>query len=394
MVMTVPRRVLVLVLACVIAGASAGNRAGRAAAEPLAPVLSDRAYWQLIADCSEPNGSFRSENLVSNERTYQFVIPALLKTAVSGGVYLGVAPDQNFTYILALRPRLAFILDIRRGNLLEHLMYKALFELSDDRAAFLARLFSRPRPPGLRPDMTPAELFRAFDGEAPSDALFAQNLTDVRRRLETGHGFPLSAEDGSQLEMIYSAFLNDGPDLRYTAAPTFAVNGANRARGGYSGFAFQYPDFPSYAELQEAADASGLNRGYLANEANFQFLKQFETHNLLVPVVGDFGGPKALRAIGEYIRAHGATVSAFYVSNVEQYLMEDGAFDAFARNVATLPTDAHSTFIRSVWSRYGYQGGLLGPDGRASALDPIRAFVRDAQAGKIQSYYDVNARSR
>ena len=84
MVMTVPRRLLVSVLACAIAVASAGNRAGRAAAEPLSPVLSDRAYWQLVTDCSEPNGFFRSENLVSNERTYQFVIPALLKTAVSG----------------------------------------------------------------------------------------------------------------------------------------------------------------------------------------------------------------------------------------------------------------------------------------------------------------------
>ena len=65
-----------------------------------------------------------------------------------GGVYLGVAPDQNFTYIVATAPRLAFIVDIRRGNLLQHLMYKAIFELSVDRAEFVSRLFSKRRPPG------------------------------------------------------------------------------------------------------------------------------------------------------------------------------------------------------------------------------------------------------
>lgn len=138
----------------------------------------------------------------------------------------------------------------------------------------------------------------------------------------------------------------------------------------------------------------GRNRSYLGTEANYQFLKAFEAKNLLVPIVGDFAGSRALRGIGDYIRAHGETVTAFYVSNVEQYLIQDGVFTDFARNVATLPTDVRSVFIRSVWSRYGYQGTLLGPDGRASALDPIRLFVRDAQEGKIRSYYDLNARSR
>ena len=53
-----------------------------------------------------------------------------------GGVYLGVGPDQNFTYILALQPKIAFIIDIRRQNMLQHLMYKALIEISKDRADF------------------------------------------------------------------------------------------------------------------------------------------------------------------------------------------------------------------------------------------------------------------
>lgn len=391
--MTIRRRVLVSALACAVSVGSAGSRAGRAAAEVLPSDLTDRAFWRIVTDMSEPNGYFRSENLVSNERTYQYVIPSLLKTASPGGVYLGVAPDQNFAYILALQPRMAFIVDIRRGNLLEHLMYKALFELSTDRAAFLSRLFSRPRPAGLGPDATASQLFQAFDLVPGSDALYQENLAAIRDRLVSRHGFALSEDDLAQLGTIYAAFLNEGPGLRYSASPTLALNGFSIAGGRYR-FAQPFPDFPSYEELQEATDATGQNRGYLGTEAGYQYLKAFEARNLLVPVVGDFAGPKALRAVGQYVRVHGATVVAFYVSNVEQYLMQDGVFEAFARNVATLPTDAHSTFIRSVWSRYGYQGSLLGPDGRASALDPIRLFVRDVEAGRIQSYDDVNARSR
>jgi hypothetical protein len=39
------------------------------------------------------------------------------------GVYVGVGPYQNFTYISALDPDIAFVVDIRRKNLLHHLLY-------------------------------------------------------------------------------------------------------------------------------------------------------------------------------------------------------------------------------------------------------------------------------
>src|SRR5262249_5003573 len=116
-------------------------------AQSLPTKLSDSAFWKLVTDFSEPGGYFRSDNFVSNETTYQWVIPELLRTTKPGGVYLGVGPDQNFTYIVALKPKVAFIFDIRRQNMLTHLMYKALIESSSDRADFLSRLFSRARPP-------------------------------------------------------------------------------------------------------------------------------------------------------------------------------------------------------------------------------------------------------
>jgi hypothetical protein len=68
---------------------------------------------------------------------------------------------------------------------------------------------------------------------------------------------------------------------------------------------------------------------------------------MLVPVVGDFGGDKAIRAVGKYLKSQDATVSAFYLSNVEQYLVQDGKWDQFCGNVGTLPLDETSTFIRT-----------------------------------------------
>ncbi|MEO7191504.1 MAG: hypothetical protein ABI051_10660 [Vicinamibacterales bacterium] len=365
----------------------AGALSVLAASQQKAPVsslpsrLTDRELWQLSTSLSEPGGYFRSDNLVSNEHTFQYVVPALAKQVTPGGVYLGVAPDQNFTYILATAPQMAFIVDIRRGNLLQHLLYKALIELSRDRAEFVSRLFSRPRAPSLAPESTGAALFAAFGLVEASEPLYRQNLAAVTDRLVKYHHFTLSSDDLEQIDAIYFAFFSDGPEIQYSVGPGFG----GRGRG------FR---FPSYQDLMTATDVEGAPHSYLANEANYAKLKDMEERNLIVPVVGDFAGPKALRSVGRYVREHGAAISTFYVSNVEQYLYQDGIFSDFARNVATLPLTSASTFVRSVSARSGYAGENLGPDGRATALYPIRAFVRDFQAGRLRTYYDLNALSR
>src|SRR5215467_3465930 len=138
----------IAVVAALVLAVASWTLPGRAA-DSLPQRLSDQAFWGLSESASEPNGEFQSDNFLSNERGYQVVIPDLLTTAKPGRVYLGVGPEQNFPYIIALRPALAVIFDVRRGNLHEHLLYKALFEMSSDRIDFLSRLFSRARPAGL-----------------------------------------------------------------------------------------------------------------------------------------------------------------------------------------------------------------------------------------------------
>jgi hypothetical protein len=339
----------------------------RAASDTLPAKLTDQEFWKISEEASEPNGYFQSDNLVGNERGLQYPVPTLRKMR-RGGVYLGVAPDQNFTYILASDPKMAFIVDIRRGNLHAQLMYKALFELSADRAEFLSRLLSKKRPDGLGPASTVNQLSNAYWDVATSEDLYKQNTKDIEDLLTKTHGFPLSADDIKGIEYVYWSFYWYGPSITYSSS---SGNGNGRGGGGRGGM-------PAYADLIVLTDANGKENGYLANEDNFKTMKGFEEKNLLVPVVGDFAGPKALRAVGKYIADHGSFVTAFYTSNVEQYLFQNQVWPAFYTNVATLPLDDASTFIRSAR--------------QTNVLDPIKLLLKDVADGKIRSYNDVTAR--
>jgi hypothetical protein len=301
------------------------------AAASLPARLGDQEFWRLVSESSEPDGTFRSDNLLSNELGFQYVVPELARTAKAGRVYMGVGPEQNFTYIVATKPAMAFIVDIRRGNLDLQLMYKALFELSADRAEFVSRLFSRKRPDGLSTTSTSLDVFGAVGSVATSTEMFNANLQAIDDVLVKKHGFALSNDDLEGIKYVYNAFFVYGPKIQYSSTSSF---------GG--------SQQPSYADLMTAADRAGIEHGYLANEENFQFMKDLETRNMIVPVIGNFGGSKAIRAVGRYLKDRNATVAAFYLSNVEQYLRQDLIWDSFCANVATLPLDETSTFIRSV----------------------------------------------
>jgi len=324
-----------------------------ASAAKLPARLTDAEFWTLIADLSEPNGTFRSENLLSNEARFQFVIPDLVDGVRPGGVYLGVGPEQNFTYIAAVKPAIAFIVDIRRGNLDLHLMYKALFELSGDRADFVSRLFSRKRPIGLRPDSTAAQIFAAYAQVEPSEDLYQRNLREIQRQLASRHAFALTPDDIKGVEHVYGAFYEYGPTIQYSS---------NEGLGS----AYQ----PTYVDLMVATDTNGRARGYLTSEATFGYVKELEGRNLVVPIVGNFAGAKAIRAVGEYLKRRESTVSVFYLSNVEQYLRLQRSWNTFCANVAALPLDDMSTFVRA-----GHGGRVARGTAMTAELGAIAAEV-------------------
>jgi len=307
--------------------------------------LTDDQFWKLSKESSEEDGVFRSDNLLSNETTYQWILPRLVETAKPGRVYMGVGPEQNFTYMTALRPTMAFIVDIRHGNLDVHLLYKALFELSKDRADFVSRLFSRKRPDGLTAQSSIAEIFAAVDKAESTPAIYDDNLKAIEDRLTNVHHFPLSPGDHEGITWALSNYARVGPAISYNSSLSNAVA---PAIVGATAFGPRFGNqFVTYESLMLSDDGRGGNRSFLASEEGFQFLKDLEERNKVIPVVGDFGGTKAIRAVAAYLKSINATVSAFYLSNVEQFLVPGGTYVNFCRSVSMLPIDEASTFIRS-----------------------------------------------
>jgi hypothetical protein len=263
-------------------------------------------------------------------------------------------------------------------------MYKALMELSVDRDEFVSKLFSRARPAGLDATTTPDKLFAAYVAATPDSTLYKKTFAAIKEQLAS-HGFAMGDSDVKSMEYVYSQFYEGGPLINYSFSS-----------GGGGGFG--RGNMPTYVTLQTATDTAGKNWAYLATEANYRWLKDFETKNLLIPVVGNFAGPKAIRAVAQYLKDHQAVVSAFYTSNVEQYLFQqDDEWSRFYKNVATLPLDANSSFIRSISGGRGYTsatpqmryGGRL-----ASVTSGIQDIIKAFNEGKIQYYGDVIGMSK
>jgi hypothetical protein len=292
----------------------------------LPPALTDHEFWSLSEALSEPPGSFSvSDNIVSNEPLFAESVRRLRPL---NGVYVGVGPEQNFSYIARVQPTMAFIVDIRRENRNLHLFYKALFELSTDRADFVSRLFSRSRPATLPSTAAVDEIFAAYAAVPPSRDIYDQTAALIRQRLLETHHFPLSTADLEWIDRVFKAFFTDGPEIQFWG---------DRPGGDVR---------PSYRELMTARDYGGNRRSFLATDEAFRFVKDLHGRNLIVPVVGDFGGPSAIRHVGDYVRERHDVITAFYASNVAVYLTNEQT-RAFCGNLAALPASGDAWFIES-----------------------------------------------
>jgi hypothetical protein len=481
-------------------GASRPGHAQGGQPVPLPSRLTDAEFWRLMTVSSEPGGSFPSDNWTSNEMAFPTVIDRLRSAGDTAGAYLGVGPEQNFSYIAGTHPRIAFLVDIRRQSVIQHLMYKAIFELSADRADFVSLLFSKPRPAGLTTASSIADIWEGYWYVATDSSAFTRNLGRIVSQLRDTHGFALDSADLASLRTVYHAFYDFGPSISYNSTTTvsasrvmvalplpvgvtavktpmvvaklfapidtsdstrstltgtvrnlatgatipgttvkvFSPTGPSMqvisndsgvyvipplpggitvslsiSRVGYAPLSIDsirlnqrlvtrnievapsimtladvtaaaYRTFtlpPSatayyggvnFAALTAALDSAGVPGSFLATENNYRYMKDLHSRNLFIPIVGDFAGPKAIRAVGEYLRTHGATLTTFYTSNVEQYLFSNQVWRAFYDNAATLPVTPSSVFIRN-----------------GTSICPIGAFLAAVTAGRVTSASDA-----
>jgi hypothetical protein len=225
---------------------------------------------------------------------------------------------------------MAFIVDIRRENADLHLLYKALFDLSNDRVEFVSLLFSRPIPDGLSRGANVDVLFDRFTNAPASDDQLAKTLARVHERLLDVHHLPLQPHDVDAIDRALRAFHAAGPSIHYWGSQAIE-RGILR---------------PSYARLMTMPDLTAQPRSFLASDAAFRFVKELHRKNLIVPVVGDFGGEVALRRVAAYVRDRHDDVRAFYASNVSVYLTNQQA-KVFCRNLAAFPAAPQALFVDS-----------------------------------------------
>lgn len=330
---------------------------------------SPGSFAHRIASLSEPGGYFDTDNLISNEGSYVAVLPELAQRKVRGGAYIGVGPDQNFTYIAATRPSIAFIVDIRRDNLLLHLLFKAIFELAPTRLGYLELVFGRtpsPETAGWK-SASVERILSHVESRHPSDAEIASVRTKVDA-VVARLGVSLSDDDRRTIDRFHRRFVQAGTGLRFQS-----LGRAPR------------PYYPTYRDLLVARDSSGRG-SFLATEDDYQFVKQLHRRDLIVPVVGDVSGAKALRAIGQLLEERNERLMALYISNVEFYLFRDDRFQRYLENLGRIPHHANAVIIRSVFGLYAYNSSN---DYSSSHVQSYDELLDRAKRGSIVYYRDL-----
>jgi hypothetical protein len=336
---------------------------------------ADTSFAATVARLSEAPGYFDTDNLISNETSYLHAVTRLRELGTTGGAYVGVGPDQSFSYIAAVSPAVAFLVDIRRDNLLMHLLFRALFERSQNRLEYLCRWLGRAVPADVSDwrDRPVADIVAAVDA-IPADPRTADATLEDLLRTVRGFGVPLADSDLMTIRRFHGEFARLGLDLRFTS-----VGRAPR------------PGYPDLRELILARDLDGEQVGYLSSHERWATVRALQRAGQVIPVVGNLGGSRAFPEIGREVAARGLTVSALYVSNVEMYLWRDGQFEQYAQTVASLPRSSRSVVIRSFFGGGFGQNHPLRVTGHLSTqlVQPMDDFAARWRRGGWGSYWEL-----
>ena len=340
--------------------------AGAARADD-APPLTASQFAAVINRISEPGGYFWNDNYVSNEASYLHPLRKMQELGVHGGIYIGVGPNQNLTYIAKVRPRYAFILDIRRQNQLEHLLFKALFHFARDRREYLSLLMSRPVPRGeLGQGYTVEDLVRVLKPVPADPFLFSRTQARIRNYLTQACRLELGIPELNTIERIHRAFYARGFSIKYDYIPV-----------------------PTLGEFLVERDLDGRLQNFLNSADEFRYVRRMQEENRIIPVVGDFAGPHALRELAAWLREHKESVTVFYTSNVEQYLVRNMVWGQFLKNAAQLPMAEDALFVRAYWSNH-----ISHPEGVAGykftqVLQWAKPFLAAFDPNRPYSYWDI-----
>lgn len=332
--------------------------------------ISPIEFTQMIKSMSEDEVFFVSENWISNEDRYLYVLNLLDKFKINGGVYIGVGPEQNYTYISAVKPDLAFIVDVRNRNTLQHLIYKIIFELADTPADFFSLLFSKPinNSNGPNKHSNINELVNYFKNTPSSRKMYNETLEKIFNVLTIKYHFEITEYYEQLICYTFATIYRHNLNLDY--------DGSTLLTKGWT--------WPTFAELLQATDIEGKQRNPFNNILEYQYLKKMHFENRIIPITGDFSGKKTLKSIGLYMKEHNLTLSSFYTSNVERYIFHspDSTVDEWVDNVKNIPINNTSIFIRTLIMKDYYQSNIMG-------IQRIKTFLERYNNGFYANYRNL-----
>ncbi len=310
--------------------------------------------------------------LVSNELGHQNVIPGVQQYINYNGVYIGVGPDQNYTYIAATRPSFAFIVDNRKENQLLHYLFKACFELASSRQEYLSILFSKPLKINDRllslHDMV--HYFSQIEGEMN---YFNKNWDLLSKKIRK-YRTNLSDNDLDQIYSIYGDF--------------FKYHLLLRTRNNLT--SWQGWPYPTYRDFLLTTDQAGCSWNFLNDDMRFQWLKAMQRNNRIIPIVGDLTGGKTLRTIAEFATKKGIPITTIYISNAEQLIFQEQLFDQYMSNIKNLPKNSSSLMIRTVVNKKGqvhpeFENGQI----LTTLIQKIESFIQLYEEDRYNTYWDI-----
>jgi hypothetical protein len=148
------------------------------------------------------------------------------------------------------------------------------------------------------------------------------------------------------------------------------------------------PIYPTLATLIEARDRENRPAHFLASETTYQTVRDLQVGDRVIPLVGDFAGPKAIAALGAWLKKRSLQISVFYASDVEFFLVRSGRLEAYAANLAQLPWHEDALLIRSSTREIKHPERVPG-DSSTTILRPVANFLARVKAGQVRTVDDL-----
>lgn len=351
------------------------------------------AVLQSMEDFVPPS-NYQLDCFVTNEVAHNDVLSRCMPVEGTTGTFLGVGPCQNFTYIGALKPRLACIVDARMDNLLEHLIFKLFIEQAETPLQYLGLLFSREVPADSPSSLTPESLVAALDSAPVSENSYQRNLAWLKQ--EISRRWSLTGQYLDRIDYLRSEFYRR----------QLNITNVNE---------FTHANLDQDACLRDvilARNSFGVNMHFLANIDSYSYVRELQLADRIIPVLGNLTSGPTIDRINEILSEHGEELATVYISNIEEHLLQryqivDGrvsaqpnpegllrgefedSYQAMVGGLAQLATEADALLIRFFFpGQYG--GRVIGAAPHLqSDVRLLRRFIQQIREDKPRSVFET-----